>query len=571
MKLTAKRIVALLSAAVICPVISGCEKASTSSDASSTTVTTVAEVDSLFNEPGKLPIVKEPITLTAAIKENGLVTDYNDNAYTKWIAEQTGITLEFTAYPTKDEEAKQKIELDIASGGKLPGILFEFGFNDVARANYGRDGVFLDTTEFLKNDAYYFKKGLESIDDGKDLEEKMWKQKVSSDGKLYGMPGLNQGLSNQWDGRWYINAEWLKKLNLEYPKTTDELYTVLKAFKEKDPNGNGKADEIPLVGSNNGWRQQPQAIILNSFLYCPYDYKLVNDGEISLAYTQDAYREGLKYINKLVEEDLFSPISFTQDGSQLKALLDSPADQASTVGLFAGSPTGLFTADNAKKLEYSGDFDIISGPEGVAYTPCTPNYIGLASYITKDCENPDAAMRVLDFLYSEEASIRGRYGEKGVNWDYAEAGSKGLFESIGVKALFWQDNSVWGAANNTIWGISNQVFLPVRISEGTEASKILADPLASLGMISKAVTHLVGHAPDEILEPLLYTEDELTEFTELETVINTYKDEARVRFMTGDLDINNDKDWAAYNKELKDMGFERYVEIMQTAYDRLYK
>ena len=33
------------------------------------------------------------------------------------------------------------------------------------------------------------------------------------------------------------------------PTTTDEFYQVLKAFKEQDPNGNGKADEIPMTTS----------------------------------------------------------------------------------------------------------------------------------------------------------------------------------------------------------------------------------------------------------------------------------------------------------------------------------
>ena len=43
-----------------------------------------------------------------------------------------------------------------------------------------------------------------------------------------------------------INKTWLDKLGLEVPSTLGELEEVLKAFKEKDPNGNGKADEIPM-------------------------------------------------------------------------------------------------------------------------------------------------------------------------------------------------------------------------------------------------------------------------------------------------------------------------------------
>ncbi len=53
----------------------------------------------------------------------------------------------------------------------------------------------------------------------------------------------------------WIYKPWLDKLGLKMPETTEELYQVLKAFKEQDPNGNGQADELPLSTSKigDGW------------------------------------------------------------------------------------------------------------------------------------------------------------------------------------------------------------------------------------------------------------------------------------------------------------------------------
>lgn len=48
-----------------------------------------------------------------------------------------------------------------------------------------------------------------------------------------------------------INKTWLDKLGLKVPDTIDELYNVLKAFKERDPNGNGRLDEIPVIEVSN--------------------------------------------------------------------------------------------------------------------------------------------------------------------------------------------------------------------------------------------------------------------------------------------------------------------------------
>lgn len=41
---------------------------------------------------------------------------------------------------------------------------------------------------------------------------------------------------------------------MDVPTTADELYKVLKAFKETDCNGNGQMDEIPLlINSTSGY------------------------------------------------------------------------------------------------------------------------------------------------------------------------------------------------------------------------------------------------------------------------------------------------------------------------------
>ena len=61
----------------------------------------------------------------------------------------------------------------------------------------------------------------------------------------------------------WFNYDWLEKLGLEEPQTTEELYEVLKAFKTQDPNGNGKANEIPLTGSIE-WSCALEYYLMNS-------------------------------------------------------------------------------------------------------------------------------------------------------------------------------------------------------------------------------------------------------------------------------------------------------------------
>lgn len=48
----------------------------------------------------------------------------------------------------------------------------------------------------------------------------------------------------------FVDKKWMDELGLKEPTSLDELYTVLKAFKDNDVNGNGdKNDEIPFTAN----------------------------------------------------------------------------------------------------------------------------------------------------------------------------------------------------------------------------------------------------------------------------------------------------------------------------------
>ena len=80
---------------------------------------------------------------------------------------------------------------------------------------------------------------------------------TAADGNIYGLPQFDYSIQDVTNDTLIINTEWLEKVGMDMPTTTEEFYQVLKAFKEAgDLNGNGKADEIPFTflynGGNNG-------------------------------------------------------------------------------------------------------------------------------------------------------------------------------------------------------------------------------------------------------------------------------------------------------------------------------
>lgn len=72
-------------------------------------------------------------------------------------------------------------------------------------------------------------------------------QMTSPDGNIYGLPHAEFDINNyvlMWN---IIRQDWLDKLGLAMPSTIDEYHDVLVAFRDQDPNGNGKRMKCLLV------------------------------------------------------------------------------------------------------------------------------------------------------------------------------------------------------------------------------------------------------------------------------------------------------------------------------------
>ncbi|MEG0766616.1 MAG: extracellular solute-binding protein, partial [Clostridia bacterium] len=258
-----------------------------------------------LNPVGELPIAKQTTKLSLLMAQDTLVEDYETNAFTKFIEESCNVDLEFVLLPAAD--AADKLAVMISSGEKLPDVV-NFPLSVDKTYRYAQAGAFLPLNDYYKQYAVNFPKVMEMYP-----EFEIEKYITCPDGNLYSVPSFFKGIHDETKYKYWINMTWLKNLGMEVPTTTEELYTVLKAFKEKDPNGNNKQDEYPIAGGT-GWSQDPTIFLMNSFIFDDSnDRFIVEDGKVDVAYTKDAWREGLLYMRRLVDEGLLSPISFTQD------------------------------------------------------------------------------------------------------------------------------------------------------------------------------------------------------------------------------------------------------------------
>ena len=137
---------------------------------------------------------------------------------------------------------------------------------------HGRNGTFLPLNDLIDERMPEYKQRLAE-------EPEVVDRLTMPDGNIYSTVDLEANCFHcQYSVKMWLYKPWMDQLGLEWPDTTEDFYNVLKAFKTQDPNGNGKADEVPLIGATTSWRTDPFGFLMNSFIYTVMPQHLSNYG-----------------------------------------------------------------------------------------------------------------------------------------------------------------------------------------------------------------------------------------------------------------------------------------------------
>lgn len=501
--------------------------------------------------------------LRVGIMSNINVTDYDENEYTKYIEQGTGVDIEFVYFPSSSENAIRQITLMAAGTEPLPDVLLGFtGIDPNMRNDYGDAGYFKDLTNLIEQYAPNYKAKLATLSEHE--QERINSRGVSESGCFYALPQHFMSVVDDMQSLMYINREWLDTLGLTAPTNIDELYTVLKAFKEKDPNGNGIDDEIPMVSRVSSGIIQ---YVINAFVYYNSTYPFnVTDGKLWASFTSDEYRQAMIYLNKLCKEGLFSDLTFSMTSSAEAIALNTPANGVSIVGIWTGHPDIVTsrTSPVLKEYEALGYLSDATGKGG--YNVIQPERLAWSGIITKDCKNDELAMKFLDFFYLDETVTRGRHGVKDVDWYYEEG--KSLFGGTAYINLlnsdvFFKGNHTW--CQNMLGIVTDENYLYCDNAQ----TEVDVQENRLLGGACRVYEQ--KNAPKEICADLVYTAKEYERKTELASMIDSCITESRSYFILGQLDPNNDNDWNKYLNDLKGYGLDEYLQLLQDVYDENFK
>ena len=517
--------------------------------------------DPNINEPGTLPIVKEKATLRLGIAQSPNVTtyEYGENWLTTYLEDLTNVHLELELFPATD--AEQKLELMISSNAALPDILYGMNLsNDTVRFNYGKAGAIIPLDEYYDQLGVFF----DQVANSSDIytRDEFLRYVRSPDEKIYGMCTFIVSIQNHYQHRAWINSVWLDNLGLKMPETQEEFVEVLRAFRDKDPNGNGQKDEIPMMGCDKGWNTNVVRYLMNQYIYTGYSNDLYNlkDGKLDVPYDKEEWREGLRFIHSLVDEGLLSSLSFTQDSTQYNALVSADPQ---VVGVGVSGSVGGF-GNNIKDYEALA---AIKGPNGAQWATYTPLYPRIDMAITRDCQNPALAFLWASTAYNTDTNLMDiqRYGETDVDWSLAPEGATGLFDNLGYPAHIRQINQIWGQPQKSHWSTE---LMPCIQNYSYGALEWDGNENSNEYKNAGAVNILTPYVPDkdDLFYKIIYTAEETEQTSVMRSALQTYITESMARFAMGDLDV--DKDWDSYLSELEKLQYKELMAIDQVAYDR---
>lgn len=460
---------------------------------------------------------------------------WTENDFFPRMEERTGVHLELLQYDTAEAWDAAKAAM-LSGEQELPDAFFKANLSTIETVEWLKAGKIIDMKPYLAEYAPNLWALLEKNPE--------WMEAVTlPTGEIAALPALDEV---QFTNAMWVNSIWLQKIGKPAPTTAEELVEVLRAFRDRDMNGNGERDdEVPLTFASM-WDLR---FLGHAFGINANDYYITTDenGRVSEILTTDANRAFLTWLHQLWEEKLIDQSGFS--GIRDVSLNISSDDAEVVYGVMLSStPIQLVKADALK--EYALLEPLYFDGKQV-YRDLTGDVIRGTFAITSACEDPAALLKWVDYLYTEEGFI------------LSEAGMEG--EEFAVN-----EDGTW------LWETANQESLDSILPQATLRSGISMPGYASIDFQQRIDDVNTRHVLSSLLHlreidslpyPMVYlTQEQNSRLSEMIWNIGKYAEQQMVWFVTGDVELN-DETWAEFCEQVKALGIDEMVEIWQTAAD----
>lgn len=486
------------------------------------------KVNGLMYKEG-LPLVDE-----GAYKFSIFVDDSNPTGEFYMLNEfqkQTNVEVDLRMFP--NATAKERLNLDLNSGDYAD-VVGGWTLTDSMILTYGvQQKVFIPLEDLFEQ----YAPNISAILDLPGVREQM----TAPDGHIYTIPYVTGDVSVNYSP--YINGKWLENVGMSMPTTTEEFEAVLKAFKDKDANGNGDPnDEIPFSTDPNNKHIEAMA----GWFGMPMDKfgLAIVDGEAVYGGASDAYRNFLKWFSGLNKQGLIDVELFTQDKSTWEG-----KGNKNLYGVSIAFGSKEFSGYTGKD---KGDYDVLpvlnTDKDGVWLRDTNGfSVFKTQAVITDNAKNPEVIVRWFDNVFELENGIGVNRGPVG-KITFKEGDQ---YRAIDIETLPKEEQEALSWSN--LWPQALPKYLPADFKflednpeyKEKDVMQEIYEPYLTKGII---VNPWIGL-------------DDVDRYADISTALQDYFTQQQALFVTGERDINNDAQWEDYVKGLHSLGLEDWMKI----------
>ncbi len=466
--------------------------------------------------------------------------DYNDNDYIRYIWEKTGVRVEPVLISTQTNEVTQQLATKRAGGEQIDLICYF----DLVQA-WMQSNLIIPLNDIFKEYGDDIK-GWNPYSDDCKTPENGWKGAKKID-TYWGIPG--RGASNRASTRYfYFRKDWMNKLGLSMPKSSQELGQVMKAFTEQDPDGNGKKDTWGMAHRNTS--STVNELLLSLGVESWREYRVNDKGEIDpngkklISCSMHPFaRKQYAQIREWCKNGYLNEDGITDDTAYEKLIVNGK------IGIVLDSYSNVRKWNQALKDNGYTDAEfelcpeyIVNSSDGKFYGFTEPGNMGSVTMITSMAkkENYPNIIKLMNWMYSEEGTFFQTYGLEGR--EYKMDGDKVVFDEQYDTDKSYRNMFMFGRSYEYTYDEEiDRTFGDDELAE--QFKKYLeADP-----PFYTRYTDVKFNYPN------------LPEFT-------TYPDWRKgveqylLLFTVGDKDPMNDKDWNEYLKICESYGIQKLMD-----------
>lgn len=378
-----------------------------------------------------------------------------NNVHTKWAKEKFGINFKVDWTVGTGDAYTTKLRLLLNSNEKLPDV---FTLSDPTLENQVVDsGKVMDISEAFDKYASPRLKELYA------KYPEIWNT-VTYDGKHYGLPtfNANSSFSVMW-----IRQDWLDKLGLQVPKTIDEMETVMDAFVNRDPDGNGVKDTIGLsLSLKKGVTAVKDTFMASSdFLFgqaaIPTYWTEGADGKLQYGSVQPTVKEGLSKLSEWMEKGYLDKDTGIMD----EAKAAESFVQGKSGMVFGPTWMASYPFNQDMKFDYK-PVPIPAGIDGKMGFGSEPQS-SVRFYFNNDFKNMEAFFNYLDAImgpgfYDPSSELANGWAE---GYDYVMVDGKPVYDQDKIPGG-WIDVKKYTIYGNDIQTPKKELEVMAKLGQG---------------------------------------------------------------------------------------------------------